>query len=882
MTQFSAYPDLLHGTAGPVLRLDRPENATLADLIGLVPVEAALRPHLRVKLNGEMIAPALYRRIRPKDGAYITVYLPLHGGGDSGKLLSSIAAIALIGASLFVGAFGIGFLGASFAAGSVGANLVAGGLSIAASLLLQGLQPTQGGNNTQTGKEVGVASAQNTFELGGYLQRVIGTRKVAPKMIMAPYTYFEGDDQVVVLAYGLSGPHQIEDVRVGYAKVADDPNIEIQIREGFADDTPIDLFDQTVIEQSAGIAMTDFITVSSTEASDELDTSLSTYLPQWHRLETRNDPDAAVINFSFPGGLFNLTPSDPDSDAQVSGVTALRVRLRRAGLEEWDNLPELVLRGRRGQDAIRFAIKFVWCAAGDIPAMTAFTPNWKGFSWKYNVVLDASSTWIAGTYLAGNVLDWEDSQHITVYLDTAVYPKDRYEFEAIRGQTIHSNIWNPTTHSLDGWGTFFDPEPGSPPTLVRGLNRYVRDISIDTVQSIYDEHPFDFSAQPTTVIAMKARNRSITQVSCVASGYAPDWDGASWVADQITSNPASWYREVLSGGLNAEPVPLSLINSPELQDWHAWCTAEDLQVNAIIERESVSSTLSIIAQAGFARPSYGAPYRAIMDKRRDAEVGVITQRNAGGFSFEKPFARLAHGLRVSFADADNDYEVRELIVYADGYNADGSGGKIEATRFEAISYPGIVHESIIVARAKRDLRTAKHRTKMITFTMDIEHLEFQMGDLVRLETDILGQLGGRGRATDILIEGGLVAGLRLDEEWNFDKADADTVDRGVTMRLNNGTVLTAKVTGQTADRQLVRFSTPFAMPSDGGDDLIVPGTLVATGKLTQVARPVLAWDIVPGPDLTATITAIDYAADEIYGASAFSSAFSAAFGSGLY
>lgn len=882
MSQFTAFPDLLHGPAGPVLRLDRPPDATLADLIQLVPLQdEALRPHLRVKLSGELIAPELHHRIRPKEIAYITVYLPMAGGGDSNKLLSSIAAIALIGASLFVGAFGIGFLGASFAAGSVGANLVAGGLSIAASLLLQGLNPTGATSDAQTGNEVGVASAQNSFELGGYLQRVLGTRKIAPKMIMPPWTYFEGNDQVVVLAYGLAGPHAISDVRVGYAAVEDDPNIEVEIREGFAADAALTLITDTVIEQQVGIVMTDFITITSSEASDELDTSLSTYEPQWHRLETKDSPDAAVINFSFPGGLFNLTPSNPDSDAQVAAVTAMRVRMRSAGATMWTNFPEFVLRGRRGQDAIRVALKVVWCAAGDIPAVSAFSANWKGFSWSYTVVNDAVP-WVADGYFSGAVMDWEDSQHVTVYLDVAEYPQGRYEFEVIRGQTVHSALWEPTTHKLDTtYDSFFDVIPGSPPTVVAPINNYVRELQIDSMQAIFDEAPFDFSTQPTAVIAMRARNRSISQVTCLASGYAPDWDGANWVADQITSNPASWYREVLTGDLNAEPVDESLLSGPEIAAWHSWCISRSLEVNAIVEGEPVTGVISTIAQAGFARPSYGAPYRIVIDRRRDA-VGLITQRNAGSFAFEKPFARLAHGLRVNFSDRDRDYEVREVIVYADGYNADGSAGLIEATRFESITYAGITDETIITARAKRDLRTSLYRTRLITFTMDIENLEFQMGDRLWLETDILGQLGGRGRVRGIVIEGGLVAGLRLDEEWNFAHADANALDRGVTMRLADGSLLTAEVTDQSADRNLVRFATPFAMPSSGGDDLITIDGLIATGTLTQVAREVLAWDILPGPDMTASITAIDYAADQIYGASAFSGAFNADFGSGLY
>jgi hypothetical protein len=876
-----AFVDPIMGTAGPVLELARPEGATLADLVALVPLsDEAIRPHLVVRLDGEDIAPQLLRRIKPKAHAFVTLHLPV-GGGDGGKLLSTIAAIALIGASLFVGSFGIPFLGSAFAAGSIGANLVAGGLSVAAAMLLQGLNPS-GSTDNQVGREVGSASANNTFEPFGYLQRVIGTRKVAPKMIMPPWTSFEGDDQIIYLAYGLSGPHRIEEVRVGYAKVEDDANIEIETREGFADDAPVTLVTNTVIEQQVGIAMTDFVTISSTEASNQLDTSLSTNTPQWHRLETRDDPAEAVINFSLPGGLFNLSPSDPDSDAQVAGVTAIRVRIRKVGQVAWRNLPEFVLRGRRGQDAIRFALRFVWCDAGDIPAVTAFTANWKGFSWKYNTVNDAASIFSADAYFAGDVIDWEDGQHVTAYLDAALFDPGRYEFEVIRGQTIHSALWNAGAHTLNTtWSTFFDAAPGSPPTLVRGINNYVRAIRIDTVQSVFDEHPFDFSGQPTAVIVMRARNRSINQVTCIASGYLPDWDGADWVPDQVSANPASAYRHVLADDLNARPVPLPLIGGPELVALHEWCRRRRLEANVVIEGQPVAGVISTIAQAGFFRPSYGAPYRPVIDRQREV-AGLVTQRNAGRFSFQKPFTQVAHGLRVSFADAARDYEVREIVVYADGFNADGTGGLEEATRFESVSYAAITSESTARARARRDLRTARHRSTLVMWQQDIEHLEFQMGSRLLVETDILGRHGGRGRIAEVLLDGSdEVEALRLDEHWNFDHADANSLPRALTIRCPDGGLLTAEVTGDDTDPHLVTFTTPFAMPTYAGGDLVVPGALVVTGTLGRVARDVIAWDIAPGPGLTASITAIDYAEDAIYGVSAWSDGFSNGFGNGL-
>lgn len=881
-----AYPDLLRGIAGPVVKIDRPADATLLELIALVPLEhEALRVHLRVRMNGEDIAPELYRLIRPKDQTFITLYVPVHGK-SAGQILATVAAIALLGASLYVGAFGLPILGTLFAAGTTGASLLSGALSIGASLLLQGLSAATetGKGGAQSVNEVGVASAQNSFELGAYLQKVIGTRRVAPQMIMPPYTWFDGFDQYVVVAYGLAGPHQIEDVRIGSAAVETDPNIEMEIRAGFDTDTPISFLTQTIIETQMGIVLTDFVAISSSEASTTLDTTKDIYTPQWHRLETRDAPDEAIINFALTGGLFNTTPAS-DTDSEVGAVTAIRLRLRAKGETIWINLPEFVLRGRGGQQAIRFAVRFVWCDAVDIPSGAAFTANWNGFSWKYNSVADLNGAWVANSYFtASSPIDWEDSQHVAVYLNQAAFPRGRYEIEVIRGATVHSLRFDSTNHVLGSSTTltsFFDYiDNGATLDTVRAVNRYVREIAVMSLQSVFDEAPFDFTGQPTAVIAIQAKNKNVDQVSCLASGMTEDWNGVSWVAGQVTANPASWYREVLAGSQNAEPLALSLVDEDGLATWHAWCTSEGIEVNAILRGQPVTEVLAQIAQAGFARPLYGPSNGVVIDRRREP-VGLITQRNAANFAFSKPFPRLPHALKVNFADEDNEYEVGEITVYADGYNADGSGGKTEATRFDFITYPGLTNGELVEARATRDLRFGKYRARLISFTMDIEHLEHRIGSLVFLETDILGQIGGRGRVREVLSSGGLVTGLKLDEARDFTAADLALASRGVAMRQSDGDILTKQVTSADADLTVVMFTTPFAMPTSGGLDLIGPGTLVATGTLGQEARHVLLWDIAPAAGLTAQVTAIDYAETEIYGASAFSSGFSPGFARGL-
>lgn len=866
-----AFVDPIHGVLGRPLVFDRAGCRTLADVIARVPLDnEAARPHLRVRMGGEIIDPSLYRRVLPKADTYLTVVLPLHGGDNN--LLLTIASVALVaGAALVSGGALVPLLGAGFASGTLGANLLAAGLSLSASLLLQGLNAQRAGSTAET-ETVGSASAQNSFEPGAYLMRVMGARRVTPQMVMPPYTEIDGDDQLVTAVYGLAGPHQFTDIKVGTADIDGAADIEYELREGFASDADLTLVTDTRIEVPISLRLSQFRMESTSSGTSTVDTTISPYNPQWHRFETKRAPDKARLFLTFDAGLIFSGTSGPEPSN-----CAIRLRIRRRGTTTWYNLPEFIARGEKQNGALRLEIDFHWLATADMPgSVTAFSDSYGGWRRMFQSVQKTTAPtatyWTANAYFATNKVDYLSKQSLAIYLDTATFPQsDAYEIEVMRGYSASDNILtiNSTVmHTINGNVTHYDfftsVTVGSDEIIPPEPQLHVDGLTLAAIQSIWNEYPFDLTDQPTMLLAIRARNRNLQNVSGLAEGYCPDWNGTTWVDDQLTSNPASWYRETLRGELNAEPVPDSLIDGANLVDWHEWNESQGHELSLVVKGQPVDEVLSTIAQAGFARPLYGVQHGVIPDRPRE-QVGLVTMRNAAGFSFEKPFGRMPHALKVQLTDEDDDYSVRELIVYADGYAATAGGGLLEATRFESVTYPGITSEALAEKRAVRDMRFGRYRSRLISFTQDIEHLEFNIGDRIGLETDILGQIGGRGRVKSVLSSSGLVTGLLLDEERNFDKADADGDDRGVQMRLADGTLLNKQVTGDDSNLNQVLFTTPFAMPTDGAGDLIGPGTLVATGALNHETLPVILWEMTPGPDLTCSVVAIPYAEEEVYG-----------------
>lgn len=852
---------------------------TIAEIFAFVPVrDDRLRPYMRARIGEHVIDRAIWHRVRPKECDFAVIFeIPLHGGGGGrgggSKTLSAIASIALLGAAFLVGGGGIGLLGIKvgsgflssfFAAGQLGARLGAIAIPLTGALAIQGLNH-QDVTKPKSPKQIGFASANNDFDPGGPLQRVVGTCQVSPKLVIPPFTSIDRDDQTVVAVFALDGHHQWEKIKLGDVEIEDAFDVEYETRDGVVGDDPLTFVTNTPIEEAVQIALSEWKVVPDNDNPGEIKIqgTENQASPIFHRVETKRDVDGFRMEFLFPSGLSFHNENHP------YGSVYLWVRFREFG-GDWIDLPAMLLVANEPSRAVRaqFWIKWVNAipdtAGNDWPRPGVGDGLKHTRGWGHVASFDympGSEDFLTPTGDSG-FEQWEyDDQVVTLYLLTSQYPKGRYQFEVKRSWPIKYSDFDNTLHAIfssDGiitdqfWSAYNDSGkviPYNPTTQTDSM-------VLTSIQSLYEESPIDQSQDPIALLAIRAKNRAVDRVTAEASGLVPIWNGTIWMGPNKSSNPAAHYRDVLMGSRNAVPVPSSLIDQAGLQDWYEWCDTIGKYVGFVAEGKSVIETLQAIALCGFGSPRFGAINGIVIDRPRiTGPVGMITQRNASGFSFSKPFPQSPHALRINFIDADDDYAPREITVYDDGYNADGSGGLIQATRFQVVNYEGILHEDEIGARAALDMRWARWRSRLLNFTMDIEHLEFAKGDLVWVETDIIGTWGGRGRIAAVNVSAGHVQSIDLDENYIF--ADIGTPPLGVKIRVADGTIVGGEVTASLGNS--LTFVTP-PLTSVG----IAEGQLVIMGALSKEARQVLIWEIAPGKDGTASITCVDYAGDHMY------------------
>lgn len=832
-------------------------------------------------INGHAAPRALWGAITPKAPAVteITFHCPPMGGGDDGgkNILAIVASIALtvVSGGIASGAILGGLTGATALATTPLALLLAGGVSLAGSLLLSALIPPPTipkGRGRQDDPE-GASASGNVLEPNGPIPRVVGEFKIFPPLAAEPLTYFQGADEVVEAVYCLAGPHRISDIRIGAAPIASMADVEYEVREGWPGDAPITLTKRQARTETPQAELRGHAV--SEDDGKSLSTStgdVSSALPQVQIVATRDAPDEQMLHVMFPQGLHQ-------NASETNRVRVpVRLRIRQVGSPTWIDLPELHFQAANIRQ-LRATIRLIWTATA---TTTPGAPNNEG--WVEARILSPGQTnapaqpdWAADAYFdlgAGD--DWLTSGNLAssavnhvilsryeaaIYLDTATFPKGRYEIEIKRGATIRTSSYSASAYTYGGtvWDFFgYQGSPGQIPLTRDGL---ADSLYLVRSVSIWNEHPVP--TDDLALIAIRARNRQLDAVSCVAGGYVPDWNGSGWATWAVTDNPAPHLRDVFVGAENVDPLPLPLIDNAALVAWRTACTALGYRVNAIMEGKTVDEASRIVAACGYARPYLSEQLGVTRDYDRSAEapVQIFTPRNSSGFQWTKAFARVPDGFRVNFRDETRDYESRQITVFRAGAS-DDSG------LLEQVTYEGLVGEAEVRARAEYDQAQPAARGTFYSLDAPAEAIVCRRGDLVGVAHDSLSAQTGAARVIGTEESLGSVTAILLDDDvpvetvadvhavtdWHAVR-DVHALGRktGVAIRRAGGSVTVHEVANASGDTDRLVLAAPISGAGIAG------GVLATVGPLGQEFARMIVFGIRPKQNLEASLTLVDEA-----------------------
>lgn len=856
-----------------------PEGLTLWELAAKMPgLPHDFSGRGVICINGKRVARQAWHLITPKPSfrgipIEVTFHAPAMGGGEGrGKqvfaLVASLALTALTG-GILAGKFATA--GGLFAKGTISAAFLGAGVSLAGSLLISALSaPPIEQQRAKARANEGAASAQgNVLEPNGAIPRVIGQRKVFPPLACEPLTYFDGPDEVVEAVYCLAGPHLIEDVRIGAADIAG-MGVEYELREGWPGDARITLSRRQSRTESVQAELRGHaIDADDGRALDLTSGDLAAALPQSYTLATRDGPDEQLLHLTFGQGLHE------QGSGSVRIRVPLRIRIRLAGGGAWINLPELHFQAANIRQ-MRATIALVWSGAAVSPAAA----NPEGFveARRFSpgqTNAPAQPDFVADSYFGATGDAWMDASNLgstgvariecdrytaRILLDPAIFPRGRYEVEVTRGAAFKAATYSAAGYTVGGvvWDLF--GYQGTPGQIVQSRDGIADSLYLLRSVSIWNDHPVPHDK--CALIAVRARNKALEQVSCTAGGYVPDWDGSGWRDWKVTDNPAPHLRDIFAGGLNAKPVPLDLMDNDDLLGWRADCTARGLTCNHLSEDQSVGDAAGIVASCGYARPRMSDKFGVVRDYDRSGEgpVQIFTPRNSAGFSWSRAFPDLPDGFRVNFRDASRDYEPRQLNVARPGHI-----GPLRVT--EQVTYEGLVSASDITIRARYDLQQPQFRGTFYNLDAPAESIVCRRGSLVGVIHDSLTKWMGEGRVVSADFNGaGSVTAITLDAEVpvvnELDMhgianmhavADMHAVGQrsGIVLRGPDGPQAARRLTNATGAAHRLELADP--MPAH----LVGPDDLVGVGRFGSEMLRLIVLEIEPRENLEASLTLVN-------------------------
>ena len=387
-----------------------------------------------------------------------------------------------------------------------------------------------------------------------------------------------------------------------------------------------------------------------------------------------------------------------------------------------------------------------------------------------------------------------------------------------------------------------------------------------TLKSYTDERPLRQAWQESKcIIALKVKatdrlNGVIDQFNLIAQTnikrYSGSGTGAAAWTKALTANPAAMFLYVLQGQINSDPVADSAIDWSALEEWHEWCNEHNYTCNAVVSQGITISQL--LKQIGLtARAEFGkrnSLFTVIQDKARDVPVQLFSPRNTRNFSSTKAFADIPHALKMQFVSETAGWADDERIVYneTDGYG-DGSGGTNPAVKRQDVKLWGVTSSDQAYTIGRYMYGCTHLRPEVYNFDIDIEYLLCTRGDRALLSHDVPLMGLYRGRIKSRILDPGdenFVTGFILDEIINMESGNSYSIK----IIMSTGQIITRAVVFAAGESNEVMLQLPFdiAYSPDSGDHF-------AFGIIGQETVDIIITGIEPMENLTAKITAVDYA-----------------------
>jgi len=267
----------------------------------------------------------------------------------------------------------------------------------------------------------------------------------------------------------------------------------------------------------------------------------------------------------------------------------------------------------------------------------------------------------------------------------------------------------------------------------------------------------------------------------------------------------------------------------------------------IAEPSTVFQMMRDIAGTGRAAFSLvDARYSIIQDKPQEVPVQMFTPRNSSGFTIRRNLQPRPEGIKVRFNDPDHDYQIAEIIVPADGFDAAGITGPVP-NAVDVINLLGCTQAEQAYADGRYYLAVFELRRESYSITCDWEYLIARRGKLCLLAGDI--GLWGQAWPRLLAVQGNPVVAVELDNPAIFSTAAAPYLTGApfpvaleiVNGDANDGTPILSVEQGPVDTREIYTVITEASYELEAGESVAIQ-TRILTDTDVGFGSPAVAAD----------------------------------------
>lgn len=740
--------------------------------------------------NGRPVPITLWQRLIPRQGDQVVIRTRGEGGGGGGKILRTVALVALVVLTYGIGSYaGLGASLASASGLSVGA--ASGLLLVGGSLLINALIPMP----LPTAAKLGTGQKYDsspTYSIQGGRNRarpwepmliVFGRHKVVPDLGAQPYTQFQGSEQFLnqVYHFGLQGTSlSLTDLKIGNTLTENYQDVQIQMS---GTGGKLDMFPGNV----------DTLQGFSLNKSDG-----------WQFRTTGRD--VVSLSVEFAARLFRIT----DDGSLVSRSVDVRVQYRAVGTSSWTDLGGInaiysthywSLRDRLTGQQVEFGTS----EPGDHTEgeTKIFDPSLALDS--FGQVGVGVWRWVTHPYQLGQ--PWQGIAPDPVHTPGG----PGYRITGARQDPSRLTVsWNVTRGQYEIAVLKDTPDIND--------SRESNETAVSQIL-VFQVDDADYTGQCRMAMRIKASgqlNGAVDEFNAIASAWCPVWQDGGWITKE-TSNPAWWYlwfargrldatgSRVFGGGLGDAQIDIDGIKA-----WALWCEQKNLTFDYVLDQKmNAAAVLQMIARAGRASLTYQTGKLGVMwDAENLPVVAMFGPFNIRSGSFKLAYVNegTVDEVVANFVNKDVGWVVDEVRSKVPG--------AISTNNPLQLDLDGCVHRDMAGREANLIAASQVWRRRQVTWETDIEGLVCTRGDVVSFSHD-LTVWGYSGRMMPG--SGGLT--IKLQNRVPSDGAGI------ALLRDPDGKMKTVSVTsavGEVDELFIITDLDGFPMPGDAGYEEFSP------------------------------------------------------------